>query len=360
MKTGSPISDIARRIDHATRSARDFLANPSQMSIQAAEDGPTLVLDDGTGSQRFGIDPIAHQQLADHLDIPLPYYRRMLSDEPELLARSANTWLSRAQGRRLVRTVRSQEGRTMARALLSDRYRPLDHAGLLEALVPLLEARQVRIESCELTDRKLYLKAVSPRITGEVRVGETVMAGLVVANSEVGFGSVSIQPLIYTLRCTNGMIIEDASLRQNHLGRRLGDPANTDIQHLISDEARQADDRGFFLMVRDVAAAALDPAVFQRHLLRIQEAAGRPITSNRLDQVVEVTARRFNLGTEEREGVLAHLIRGGDLSQWGLSSAITRFSQDTADYERATDLERIGGRIIDMPQHDWLGLASVN
>ncbi len=360
MKIGSTLSDIAQRIDRATRTARDFLAGPSQIRLAITDRTPALVLDDGSGAQRFAISPVAHHQLADHLDIPMPYYRRMMDASPELLASSANTWLERSAGRRLVRTGLSDQQLPTARAFLSDRYRPLDHAGLLQALVPLLGSHQARIESCELTERRLYLKAVSPRITGTVRVGETVMAGIVITNSEVGFGSVSVQPLIYTLRCTNGMILEDASLRQNHLGRRLGDPESTDVQHLLSDEARQADDRAFFLMVRDVATAALDPAVFQRHLARIQESADRPITSNRLDQVVEVTAKRFSLATEEREGVLAHLIRGGDLSQWGLSSAITRFSQDVGDYERATDLERIGGRLLDLAGRDWQALASVN
>jgi hypothetical protein len=62
----------------------------------------------------------------------------------------------------------------------------------------------------------------------------------------------------------------------------------------------------------------------------------------------------------EGAGVLAHLIRGGDLSQWGLVSAVTRFSQDVADYDRATELERIGGRIVELPKADWLRLAAAS
>jgi len=73
-----------------------------------------------------------------------------------------------------------------------------------------------------------------------------------------------------------------------------------------------------------------------------------------------VTARRFSLSADEGAGVLAHLIRGGDLTQWGLCSAITRHSQDLADYDRATELERIGGRLVELPRSDWMSLASVN
>jgi hypothetical protein len=39
------------------------------------------------------------------------------------------------------------------------------------------------------------------------------------------------------------------------------------------------------------------------------------------------------------------------LSQWGLVNAITRTSQDVTDYDRATELERLGGVVLDMAQY---------
>ena len=120
----------------------------------------------------------------------------------------------------------------------------------------------------------------------------------------------------------------------------------------------EADHSPFFLRVRDVATAALDEAVFHRTVQRLREAADSPITSNALDKVVEVTAKRFGLTQDEGNGVLAHLIRGGDLSQWGLCSAITRYSQDVESYDRATDLERIGGRVVELGHQEWTRLAA--
>jgi hypothetical protein len=169
-----------------------------------------------------------------------------------------------------------------------------------------------------------------------------------------------LKPAIYTLRCTNGMVVEDSSLRQHHVGRRNGDPGDSDIQHLLSDEARTADDRAVFLKVRDVTRAALSEGLFRRQLDRLKAAAGTHITNPALDQVVEVTAKRFGLSEGEGTGILSHLIRGGDLSQWGLISAVTRFSQDLVDYDRATELERIGGKIMELPKSDWASLASPN
>jgi len=362
MKAGSTLNSVAERVDRLTRSARDFLAKPSQIRVAtAAEAGhSSLVLDDGSGALTFGISDLVHDQIAAYADIPLPYYHRMRETAPELLAANANAWLTRGTGRRLVRTALSGDEQPTVRAFLSDRYRPLDHHQLLEAVLPQLSTPGMRIESCEITEKRLYLKAVSERTTAEVRVGEVVQAGIAVSNSEVGFGALTIQPLIFTLRCTNGMVLEDSSLRQHHVGRRQGDPGDVDIRHLLSDETRTADDHAFFLKVRDVAKAALDDGLFRRQVDRLRVAAGTPIVSDRLDQVVEVTARRFSLSADEGAGVLAHLIRGGDLTQWGLCSAITRHSQDLADYDRATELERIGGRLVELPRSDWMSLASVN
>jgi hypothetical protein len=358
MKSGSTLVDVAQRVDHLRRHARDFLARPAQIRLSASSAAPSLVLDDGTGALSFGINDLVHDQVADYAGIPSAYYRRMLIEAPDLLAANANTWLSKGDGRRLIRTALNDDQQPVARAFLSDRYRPLDHFQLMEAVLPMLHEQGIRIESCALTEKRLYLKAISERFTGEVRVGETVMAGIIISNSEVGSGALGIQPLVYTLRCTNGMIVEDSTLRQHHVGRRHGDPGDSDIRHLLSDEARTADDRAFFLKVRDVAKAALDEGVFRRQLDRLKAAAGIPITNPALDQVVDVTAKRFGLSDQEGAGVLAHLIRGGDLSQWGLVSAVTRFSQDLEDYDRVTELERIGGRLVELPRTDWMRIST--
>lgn len=70
-------------------------------------------------------------------------------------------------------------------------------------------------------------------------------------------------------------------------------------------------------------------------------------------QVVEVTAKRLALSEGEKSGVLRHLIQGGDLSRWGLANAVTRAAADFDEYDRASELEAFGGRVIEMPQASW-------
>jgi hypothetical protein len=57
---------------------------------------------------------------------------------------------------------------------------------------------------------------------------------------------------------------------------------------------------------------------------------------------------------------MRNLIEGGDLSRWGLVNAVTSTSQDAANYDRATELERIGGQVVELKQAEWTALSNPN
>ena len=48
-----------------------------------------------------------------------------------------------------------------------------------------------------------------------------------------------------------------------------------------------------------------------------------------------------------------YLIHGGNLSLYGLSNAVTRFSQDGSNYDRASELESIGYDVLSMSAKKW-------
>lgn len=76
-------------------------------------------------------------------------------------------------------------------------------------------------------------------------------------------------------------------------------------------------------------------------------------------KIVEVLAQRFTLNDSERSGVLRHLISQGDLSGYGLVNAVTHYSQEVEDYDRATDFEVLGGKLIELPDGEWRELSRV-
>jgi len=205
-----------------------------------------------------------------------------------------------------------------------------------------------------LTETKMYLKVVTPRVTFEVAPGDIVQAGVVVTNSEVGCGTLSVQPFIYRLVCKNGLIASDYALRKTHVGRSLA--SEEESLTVFKDDTLAADDRAFFLKVRDVVEAAVSETTFRQVAMKLQKT--RDIRLNRnLMETVEVLANRYSFNDTERAGVLQHLISGGDLSGYGLVNAVTHYSQDVEDYDRATDFEALGGKLIELTPNEWKGLA---
>lgn len=349
MKKGRTMNELAAEMRRINESKRDFIVPASGISM-THEAGIAL-----TGG---GLEPIfatptswAHAQLSDWLGVPRQYYERLRVENPELLAANANWAIStQPSDRRLVRTV---EGR--ARALLSNRYRILDSWDLMQAVLPFLLDKGFRVESCELTERRFYLKAFSDKITAEVKVGDVVQYGISLSASDVGAGSIRVDPMLYTLACSNGMVMADSRLRKYHDGREI---KAEEIQEVLTDETRRKTDEAFWLSVRDVVAHTMKDEIFKRAVERMQDATKDKITNYDLAEVVKLTAQAVNVsGDAVRKGIMDHLAEGGDLTRYGLANAFTRTASDQADYELASMLERAGGQIIELGQHEWKAVA---
>ena len=124
-----------------------------------------------------------HDQLGGKLGIPNTYYDKMRNESPELLMQNVNHWLHRDPEPRMVRTLDNK-----ARAFLSNKFRTLDNYDMLQAVLPTLHEHQMKFISCEVTERRMYLKVLFPGVQADVVPKDTVQAGLVISNSEVGAG----------------------------------------------------------------------------------------------------------------------------------------------------------------------------
>ena len=88
----------------------------------------------------------------------------------------------------------------------------------------------------------------------------------------------------------------------------------------------------------------------------MQEATEQRIEGNPV-AAIEVLSEKFGYSNDEKSGILTHLIQGGDLSAYGLLNAITRTSQDVTDYDRCTELERDGSKVLSLPASTWKAIA---
>lgn len=354
MKFGKTLQELGAEIDRQVKAKRDYILDTRDLTMDADMNGAMLSMTNRKTGQVtiLGVNEIAHDQIGQALGIPAKYYNKMRQQNPMLLAENVNAWFETDPKLRMVRTLDGT-----ARAFLSDSYRRIDNYDIAKTVLPILiNEQKLNIESCEITDSRMYIKAVNPRLTKEVSVGDAVQSGIMITNSEVGLGSMTIQPLVYRLVCTNGMIVPDARLRKYHAGRK--NEVGEDYS-IYSDETRIADDVALMLKVRDTVQSVVDEVKFERLVNMMRGAKEAKIVTTNIPEMVELAAPEFGYTKHEGEGILDYLIRGNDLSLYGFGNAVTRYAQDVESYDRSTELETIGYQVMTMPTRKWNSLNQV-
>jgi flavodoxin len=226
---------------------------------------------------------------------------------------------------------------------------------MMESIMPVLAERDdIQFESTEVTENKLYMKmffrSLESQVTDSSQVNDIIRGGLMISNSETGNGSVMVSPMTYRLVCTNGMISPTA-MRKYHVGKGQGTDYDK-IQVALTDETKRASDEAHWRQVRDIIAYNLRPDVFQAEINRYNDAAKTDILGDTIELVDNVSTK-YQFNEDQKKSVLDHLIKGGDLSQWGIANAVTRTAEDQQDYDEATRFESVGGKIIHLKSNEW-------
>lgn len=365
MKTGKSLSELAAEIERQATTKKDYIADTTAIEMHTNPD-PKGAVQLRMGPNNFGVNDIAHEQIAEHAGIPKKYYDRMRAEHPQLLATNVNEWFNKNPAKRLVRTL---DGK--ARALLSDKFpTDLDNYDFAGATLPILAQRRLTVMSCEITERRLYIKAVDEQLHRDVPVGHKMGDGshtifdtcspvVILSNSEVGFGRLVVETGVYTRACTNMALWAGGGMKRTHVGakHKLLDGVDVqDLDNVLSSATKRKTMEALWLQVRDVITAAFDEKMFDKRLEKLEAAAKNRITGN-VEKVMEVVQKAFEINETEKGSIFRHLIEGGSLTQYGLHAAITRSAQDLDSYDRATELEYIGGKVIELPKMDWTRIA---
>lgn len=343
------LPQLAERL-HADRfNKMDFIADTS--ALEFTRRGELGIRDK---HEWYKINSHMHGQIAAKLKIYKRDYDRLLTKHPELLSHLVSGLFQREPERRLIRTLDGT-----ARAFMSDSFRiDMDNYDVANAALPILsEVPDMKIESCGVTDTRMYIKAAFPSVRAEVKgskkVGDVVTAGIVISNSEVGAGSLRIEALIYRLWCLNGAIVGEL-LRKFHVGgKHAFDDATMAV---LSQETRDKQAEAMRAIITDVTKAATDEVKFLERVKTMEDATRDAVQGDPV-KAIEVLGNSLNLTQGEQSDVLRNLIEEGDLSRYGLANALTRTSQGIEDYDRATEFERLGGKVINLPQSEWREVA---
>lgn len=301
--------------------------------------------------------PLSHWgslQLADKCGIPRKYYEAMLAaGMVELTAENVNAWLSKQGDRRLVRIA---DGRI--RAVLSDRYRVLDNYDLAFLTMERAKQHNAQVQRCDLTETRMYVKLVVPGYaeylneqgkaqpqSGHVKLSDLNLdkdphvPGLIISNSEVGDGAFRVEPFVFRLVCSNGLIGE-SSLYKVHLGQRM------EIGELVfRDDTRKALDEALWKQVRDIIDGTFNGEILHQFMNKLRTA--NTIEIRKPQEVIDATAKNLGLSEERKLDLLRYFAKEGD-TVFGLINGITRLAQDVEDYDEQIRMERYAGEVLEL------------
>lgn len=400
MKEGRSLANLALELERQADAKRDFVVATGDGRVHTnGSSALPLIRQDET----YPLNEIAHGQIADYAEMPKLFYDRLRSSSMTLRVPTAETpvaqgkselqeptysepfgstdcWPARVgsdeplfdlvinrllqEKREVKRLVRTLDGR--ARAFLSSSFDPdMDNFDVFRVAAKVLSESGLTPEnvvSCEMTERKLYLKVVTPQLQATIEPSnltrpqssfhylkepQLVQAGFILTNSETGPGALKVETVVMKLMCTN-LFITETSYRKRHPGRMLD--ADED-GHIYRSDTRAADAKARLLKLRDHVSEALDEHRFLALVGKMQDATEIPLSSN-IEKSVEATGRKFGLSQSEREAVVRNLIEVADLSMWGLSNAITQTAGMVDSYDRATEIETIGGKMFSLSPMD--------
>lgn len=265
-------------------------------------------------SESFSLSEIAITQMCQKLEIPVKYYRR-LSDE--MKATVANYDIGRLNGHSYL--LRGKVD--WVRAFLSEEYIAYNNCQIAETAESLLRNGALSVKSFVLEETHMFLKIVSEDIR-DIESG--LKAGILIGNSEVGMGSVSVEPFVFRKPCTNDLIVsQEKSFRHAHI-------------HLTGYE-----------MTRRMAEAVSDGFRIASSVLDIFLKAREEPIEDPLETIRKIAeARQFSQKLTD-EVVSSYLVEP-EANRFGVINAFTNAAQKLGPLQRI-EMERFAGTLLEAP-----------
>lgn len=366
------LSRLLEKVRDDSARKEDYIAPTHDLQKTTDDHGnPQIVVEQrgGVPTKFFNVNDVAFGQIAGHAGIDVRTARRLQSGYSAEFDGLINAIWQKEPAVRMLRThaglALTDGGVGTLRAFVSDKFKTFDHVNLLQSALPQLMDSDARFQvvNAEVTDKRLYLRLKSLVHTGDgAGVGDVMANGIGLQNSEVGAGSVSVYQIAWTLACLNGMQTQNKT-RSSHItsGR------DADDWGLLSDQAKDADNRALELKIRDLVRVYSSRDAFDDVLQKMRDAAADVIDGHAVDKtdVVLNLGAVMKLTKKETDDVLNGLLdtigqsgyeREKPLSRATLINAVTAVSHK-ADADDVDMWQQRGGQLLDMRPADWQRVA---
>lgn len=265
-------------------------------------------------SGSFPLADLAVSQMCERLEIPARYFRRLPG---EMQAYVAKYDLNRQNGKSFLLRGKGD----WVRAFLSADYVAYNNTQIAETAEALLRNGALSVKAFVLEETHMFLKIISEDIR-DVESG--LKAGIMIGNSEVGMGSVSVEPFVFRKPCTNDLIVsQEKSFRHAHIHL---------TPYELTRRMAEAVSEGF-----RVASSVLDA------FLKTRE---EPI-ADPLDAIRKIAETR-NFSQKLTDEVVSGYLVEPEPNRFGVINAFTNAAQKLGPLQRI-EMERFAGTLLEAP-----------
>ena len=358
---------------------QDFIAPTNQLQFKTIENDKgvktsqiIMEADRGEKTQILNANQVCLDQIANKIEIQAPTFRRLLNEVPNETDAVVNALFEKNPVRRMIRTYDNPNALSpfnydnhtgVARAFVSDKFKTFDNSDLLESALPTLgeSGASWKIVNYANSDKKLYIRLKSEVITADAGVNDIMAHGIGISNSEVGFGSISVFGISWTLACLNGMQTENVTRKAHITSARTGDHYN-----ILTDETKDADNHALKLQLRDIISSYGSRETFDENVVKIRLAKEDKIAVDKnYTEAVEDLGKVMSLSKKETSSVLDGLLntigqsgyeQGQPISKATLVNACTNVG-NTAEADNVDFWQKLGGKVLNLKSNDWNRVA---
>jgi hypothetical protein len=390
-KVFQDLPELVEQLREQKAKTRDLVAPLSRMWMAEKDENgklvPVMAIGAKSGMEALPLIDWAHGQVASKTKIPVIYYRRCQREDPELLSINVNKWLQQIRDdhpkdkpeiKMLIRILNDK-----IRAVLSNKYRIIDHLDLVTTAVQVVtgqngeqEHEHARGAKCfvwHLNPVKLDVGFVNPAMAvdlNDIEAGvqgrdldrtamgytggdhnwvkpaqdrgtQFVFPAAFIKNNEGGGGSAIVEVGLYEAICDNTCRI-GTNMVKRHLGKTI---VGSEVD---SPETRRKQNELVFSQFADTLRQAFDPEKLLALCRRLKNLEKTEVED--VKESVTHLVKHHGLTEALRDDILSAYAPAnpGRHTMLDVQRAVTNAAHKVREdsYEAAETLEQVGGKLI--------------
>ncbi len=182
----------------------------------------------------------------------------------------------------------------------------------------------------------MNIKVKSQKLQDFVRdKDDLITGGLFFTNSETGHKALRVEPRMFRVKCSNGMIVEEFKTREVHLGN--GDELSDEMTYLSIRRS-----------IRELFSK------FGEIIQTLRDSTEMKIRN--VQKTIHNVVKHYKLSEAQTENILMAFGAEPEYDKFGIANAVTMAAQREESWEKSVELERVGGNIISLPIEEFKSL----